>query len=282
MENLLEVRGLTKHYPQFDLKDASFNLPAGVIMGFIGENGAGKSTTLKLILNLIRKDGGTISLLGHDSTQLPPELREEIGVVFDECNIPEMLTSAEVRGTMQRLYRTWDNGIWSAYMDAFKLPDHKKVNDFSRGMKVKLMLAIALSHHPRLLLLDEATSGLDPVIREEILEVFQKFILDEDHSILISTHILSDLEKVCDYVLFIHEGRVRFMETRDELHDEYALWKGSQTDFALLDPAAVVGKRRSPYGVDALVLRHTIPANATLEPASIEDIMLYIIKDGAK
>lgn len=282
MENLLEVRGLSKSFPQFELEDLNFDLPAGVIMGFIGENGAGKSTTIKLILNLLHKDAGKISVLGYDSTTIPAKAREEIGVVFDECNIHENYTISDVHSVMKGFFTNWDDEVWKAYLQKFKLPAGKKVKDFSRGTKVKLMLAIALSHHPRLLILDEATSGLDPIIRDEILEEFYQFVQDEGHSILISSHIISDLEKVCDYVLFIHQGRLRFLETKDKLRDEYAIWKGTKADLDSFDPAAIIGKRQNPYGVEALVSRSKMPAAALLEPATIEEIMLFTIKEGVR
>lgn len=280
MDNLLEANHLFKHYSQFDLSDVSFELPAGVIMGFIGENGAGKTTTIKLILDLIKKDSGEIRLLGKDLAQLPPELWEQISVVFDNSNIPEIFTLEDVSTIMSSLYNNWDQPTFDHFVSQFGLPNKTKVKTYSRGMKLKLMLAVAFSHHPRLIILDEATSGLDPVVRDEILEYLQHFVADEGHSVFISSHILSDLEKICDYILFIHKGRVRFLEGKDTLREKYGIWKGSQSQFAELQSEALVGHQSNPWGVQALVERAKMPANATLEPASIEDIMLYIIKEG--
>lgn len=280
MENLIEVRDLRKTYPLFTLQDLSFDLPAGVIMGCIGENGAGKSTTIKLILDLVHRDGGTVRLLGHEPAAMPLPLKEEIGVVFEDCNIPEMFNARDVEKVMRAAYRNWQPEVYAAWLQRFELPPKQSIKTYSRGMKVKLMLAIALSHQARLLILDEATSGLDPVIRDELLEVFQEFIQDEGHSVFISSHILSDLEKVCDWVLFIHKGRLEMLETRDGLREKYGLWQGSPAELAQLPPQAVVGTQASPYAVSALVRRELLPPGTVLEPVSMEEIMLYVIRKG--
>lgn len=215
MSNALEVKGLTKFFPGFALKDVSITLPTGCIMGFIGENGAGKSTALRLILGLLRPDTGSIQVLGKTDFANDRALKEHIGVVMDECGFPENLTLSDINAILRRCYRTWDERRFRSFATRFQLPERKSIKTFSRGMKMKLSIAAALSHDSRLLILDEATSGLDPIVRDEILDVFLDFIQDETHSILISSHILSDLEKICDYITFIHQGKILLSSAKD-------------------------------------------------------------------
>lgn len=278
MENALEIRGLTKRYQGFTLDGVSLTLPTGCIMGFIGENGAGKSTTIKLILDLIKKDGGSVCVLGEEPGAGKKQLREQVGVVMDECNFPEFMTAANLGRTMRSCYQTWDQSCFEDYCRRFKLPSDKKIKEFSRGMKTKLSIAAALSHGSRLLILDEATSGLDPIVRDEILDIFLDFIQDESHSIFISSHILSDLEKICDYITFIHKGKIIFSEEKSELLESYVVVKCSEADFGCLDPKAVVGYRKSSFGVEALVQKGHVPGSFVQDPATIEDIMLYYVK----
>ena len=262
--NSIEVRGLCKRYGAFALDNVSFTLPTGCIMGLIGENGAGKSTTIRLLLGLAKRSGGEVSVLGCDPETAEPELREEIGVVMDDCPFPETMTLRDVRRILAAAYRHFDEAKFD-----------------SRGMRMKLSIAAALSHGSRLLILDEPTSGLDPVTRDELLDILLDFIQDEGHSVLISSHILSDLEKACDYITFIHSGRVIFSEEKDELLDKYVIAKGSEREISALDSDAVVGVRRGAFGSEALVERRAAGA-LTHERASIEDIMLYYIKGDAK
>lgn len=275
MEQALEIRGLTKHYSGFSLENVTLSLPQGCVMGLIGENGAGKSTTIKLILDLVQKDTGEIRVLGKDLAAEGSAFREQLGVVMDECNFPGMMKLGEAGRMMRMCYRTWDQGRFEQYVKKFALPMDRYVKDFSRGMKMKLSIAVALSHASRLLILDEATSGLDPVVRDEILDIFLEFMQDETHSIFISSHILSDLEKICDYVTFLHEGRVVFSEEKETLLEKYAVVKCSAAELASLDPRAVVAKRENSFGVEALVLRSRAPESFVQDPASIEDIMVY-------
>lgn len=275
MEQALEIRGLTKHYSGFSLENVTLSLPQGCVMGLIGENGAGKSTTIKLILDLVQKDTGEIRVLGKDLAAEGSAFREQLGVVMDECNFPGMMKLGEAGRMMRMCYRTWDQGRFEQYVKKFALPMDRYVKDFSRGMKMKLSIAVALSHASRLLILDEATSGLDPVVRDEILDIFLEFMQDETHSIFISSHILSDLEKICDYVTFLHEGRVVFSEEKETLLEKYAVVKCSAAEMAALDPRAVVAKRENSFGVEALVLRSRAPESFVQDPASIEDIMVY-------
>lgn len=279
--NSIEVRGLCKRYGAFALDNVSFTLPTGCIMGLIGENGAGKSTTIRLLLGLAKRSGGEVSVLGCDPETAEPELREEIGVVMDDCPFPETMTLRDVRRILAAAYRHFDGAKFDSLGLKFALPERQKIKDYSRGMRMKLSIAAALSHGSRLLILDEPTSGLDPVTRDELLDILLDFIQDEGHSVLISSHILSDLEKACDYITFIHSGRVIFSEEKDELLDKYVIAKGSEREISALDSDAVVGVRRGAFGSEALVERRAAGA-LTHERASIEDIMLYYIKGDAK
>lgn len=279
MKPMIELKGVTKTYKDFRLNNVNLTLPAGCIMGLIGENGAGKSTTMKLILDLIHPDSGKIQVLGDPSNEIEKSHWNEIGVVMDESCFPETLTIKNIRAILKNIYTAWNDAAFTKYILKFSLPENKKIKDFSRGMKMKLSIAVALSHNSRLLILDEATSGLDPVVRDEILEVFYEFIQDESHSVLISSHILSDLEKICDYITFLHKGKLIFSEEKDALLEKYRVVKCSGTEFEKLDKAAVVGHRTSSFGVEALMFRDKIPGRLVSERVSIEDIMLYYIKE---
>lgn len=279
MSNALEVKGLTKFFPGFALKDVSITLPTGCIMGFIGENGAGKSTALRLILGLLRPDTGSIQVLGKTDFANDRALKEHVGVVMDECGFPENLTLSDINAILRRCYRTWDERRFRSLATRFQLPERKSIKAFSRGMKMKLSIAAALSHDSRLLILDEATSGLDPIVRDEILDVFLDFIQDETHSILISSHILSDLEKICDYITFIHQGKILLSSAKDELLSQYAIAKGSAKAIAAIESSAVVGVRSSAFGAEALVKRIALPPDIVSDPATLEEIMLYFVKE---
>jgi len=280
--NAIEIKGLTKNYKDFTLDNIDLVLPQGCIMGLIGENGAGKSTTIKLIMNMIHRDAGEIKVLGRDNRENFEEVKEDIGVVLDESHFPEVITAKQVNKIMSYTFKNWDEKVYLSYLDEFSLPQDKLFKDYSRGMKMKLGIAVALSHHARLLILDEATSGLDPIIRDEILDVFYDFNKDDHHSIFISSHIVSDLEKVCDYIAFIHKGRLFFCEEKDRLLEEYAVLKCSKDVFQSIDPEAVKGKRIGDYGVEALVLRERMPAGIQMNRASIEDIIIYLVREDRK
>ena len=226
--NAIELSHVTKHFPGFTLQDLSLTVPSGTICGLVGENGAGKSTTIRLLMGALRPDSGRCTVLGADSAA--PEflsLKEDIGVVLDEAYFPESLNALQVGGVMAKTYRRWDGKQYQNYLTRFGLPEKKPFKDFSRGMKMKLAIAVALSHSPRLLVLDEATAGLDPIVRDEVLEIFNEFTREEDHSILISSHILSDLEKLCDYIAFLHQGRLLFCDEKDRLLEEYGIFVGT-------------------------------------------------------
>lgn len=277
--NAIQVRNLTKKYADFTLDNISFSLPTGSIMGLVGENGAGKSTTIKLIMNAISRDSGEITVLGCDN-QSPDftSLKNDIGVVLDEAYFPEVITVSNVNSIMKYTYANWSESTFFNYINRFGLPKNKPFRDFSRGMKMKLAIAVALSHDPKLLILDEATSGLDPMVRDEMLDIFNDFTRDEGHSVLLSSHIVSDLEKICDYITFIHRGRLMLCEEKDRLLEEYAIVKLSKLSFDTIPKDAVKGKKVTNYGVEALVLKSKISPSFEIQHTTLEDIVLFLAK----
>lgn len=282
MDNILEVKNLTKQYPGFKLDNISLQVPRGSIMGLIGENGAGKSTTINAILNLIRKDGGSVTFWGQELTDTSKLIKEDIGVVFDSINFYETLTPAKVEKISRAAYTRWDTKLFEEYMKRFKLPADKEIKTLSKGMKMKLCISVALSHQPKLLILDEATGGLDPVMRDDILEVFLEFVQDENHSILVSSHISSDLEKIADYITFIHEGRIIFSKPKDELRYHYGIIRCGSALFEAIDKTEVLAYRRNDYQWDVLIadkeMAHRKYRDAIIDGATIDDILLLYIK----
>lgn len=277
--NALEIKNLTKTYPGFTLDHLNLALPSGCILGLIGENGAGKSTTIKLILDMIHKDSGSITILGKDNTDNIHLTKEDIGVVLDEVGITECLTVEQVGKVMRCTFRNWDDAEYARLVQKLSLPENKQFKDFSRGMKMKLGIAIALSHRSKLLILDEATSGLDPVVRDEVVEMFSDFTRDEKHSILISSHIVSDLEKLCDYVAFLHKGKLLLCEEKDRLLAEYGLIHCTLQQLQALPQGAVMRQKVNPYGVEAMVLRSAVPADIAVSPISIEELFVFMVKE---
>lgn len=282
IRNALTVSGLTKQYGAFTLSDISFEVPQGTIAGLIGENGAGKSTTLHAILGLIRKDRGEISVLGSPIEELQPEVRENIGVVFDGTNFSEELTPRKLNKVLKGIYRSWDEDYFFDLLNKLSLPAAKKIKSFSKGMKAKLSLAAAFAHHPKLLILDEATSGLDPIVRDGILDMFLDFVQDEENSILVSSHITSDLEKVADYIIFIHEGRLIFSKPKDELLESYGIVKCGAAQFDRIEKQDIVAYRKQDYEWQVLVADRNSAQKkypkAMVIPASIDEIMLLYVK----
>ena len=274
----LELTNVNKSYPGFQLHDLSLKLPAGCILGLVGENGAGKSTTIKLILDMIRRDIGEIQVLGRDNRTDFSRTKEELGVVLDEAYFPAGITARQVNAVMKNAYRRWKEERFFEYIRRFSLPENKSFKDFSRGMKMKLAIAVALSHQARLLILDEATSGLDPMVRDEIVDLFYEYTREEDHSILVSSHIISDLEKLCDYIAFLHKGRLLFCEEKDRLKEHFGLLRGPRSLLDSLPPAAVRGIRQSDYAVEALVERCRVPASLHLDTPTVEEIILLLAK----
>ena len=277
--NALEIKNVSKRYAGFALDTLDLTLPCGCIMGLIGENGAGKTTTIKLILDMIRRDGGSISVLGRDNKEGFSLTKEEIGVVFDEAGFSNCLTPRHVGKIMRNIYRAWDDDAYADYLKKLDLPENKRFKDFSRGMKMKLSIAVALSHHARLLILDEPTSGLDPVVRDEVTDIFSDFTRDERNAVLISSHIVSDLEKICDYIAFLHKGKLMLCEEKDVLRERYGIIRCTAAELAGIDPGAVVGKRVSPYGVEAIVARDKAPRGAELSPVDIEQLFIFMAKE---
>ena len=277
-ENALELQGLCRSLGDFTLGPLDLVLPRGCVMGLVGENGAGKSTTMKLILGMLRPDAGRISILGREDAGQLRELKEELGVVLDEVGLPECLTTGAVGKVMAGTFRRWDECAYQGYLRRFALPGNKPFREFSRGMKMKLGIAVALSHHPKLLLLDEATSGLDPVVRDEVVDLLGEFTRDEDHAVLLSSHIVSDLEKLCDYIAFLHRGQLLLCEEKDRLKERYGVLRCTRETLTALNPAAVLGKRESPYGVEAIVERNRVPAGLELGPVDLEDLFIVMAK----
>ena len=281
MADLIDVQGLCKDYGDFCLDHVDLKLPGGTILGLIGENGAGKTTTIKAILGLIRPDGGTVKVLGREVTE-GSDFREDIGVVLDESAFHDPLKAPQVGKILAGTYRNWDAALFDAYLDRFQLSRNKKIKEFSKGMKMKLSIATALAHHPRLLILDEATAGLDPVVRNELLDEFLAFIQDEDHAILLSSHITSDLEKAADYVTYLHRGRAVLQGAKDELLDSYGRLVCTRADLAAVDPALLEGARVSQFGCEALVKDrqafHRRYPELTVDPVTLEDIMVFTVR----
>lgn len=279
MDNSISVRDLCKRFDGFTLDNVSFQVPKGRIVGFIGENGAGKSTTINLILNELKKDGGAVEILGRDHTD--PAVRSDVGVVFDACNFPEVFTARDVAKIFSGIYPVWDGGLFQEYLKRFSLPERQRIKSYSKGMKMKLAIAGALSHRPKLLILDEATAGLDPVIRDEILDILLDFIQDEDHAVFFSSHITSDIQKIADYVVLIHQGRIIFEEEKDVLLDQYGILRcGKGTE---VEPEDVIVRRETSVSTEYLVRDRRAAGKkypkAVADPASLEDIMLFYIKE---
>ena len=277
----ISLEKLTKQYADFKLDHVSFSVPKGTIMGLIGENGAGKSTTINAILDLIHKDDGTVTFWGQELSSTK-QIKEDVGVVFDGINFYETLTPAKVGKIAGAAYKQWDGHLFQDYLKRFQLPADKEIKSLSKGMKMKLCIAVALSHNPKLLILDEATSGLDPVMRDDILDVFLEFVQDENHSILMSSHITTDLEKVADYITFIHQGKVLFCKTKDELRYNYGIIRCGAALFDQLDKAEILAYRKDDYQWNVLVADKEKARrkykNAVVDDATIDDILLLYVK----
>ena len=279
MEYAINVTGLCKSYQDFALDNVSFAVPKGSIMGFIGENGAGKSTTIKAMLNLIHRDAGTVEILGMDLDGHEKEIKERIGVVFDECCFHDNLTPADISKILGNIYQNWDGKLYQKYLVQFGLDEKKKIKEFSRGMKMKLGIAAALAHRPDVLILDEATSGLDPIVREEILANFLDFIQDENHAILISSHITSDLDKIADSLTFIHHGRIILSSGRDDLMDSMGIVKCGAEDLEKIEQDQIIRYRKNQFGCEVLIRNKRSFAvghpEMVIDPVTTEAIMLF-------
>lgn len=279
MEKAFEIINLNKSYKGFSLKNVNLSLPKGYIMGFVGANGAGKSTTIGCLLNMVKADSGNIKILGKETAKLTAADKEKLGVVMDGCPFAEVFNVMDIKKVISNIYKTFDDEQFEKLIKKFNLPKDKQIKEFSTGMRAKLNIAVALSHKAELLVLDEATSGLDPVVRDEILDILLEFVQDENKSIFISSHITSDLEKICDYIAFIKNGEIIFVENKDELKDKYALIHCTKQQFAEIDPSAVVGAKQTEFNVSALVFKEAVKEGMVAEKPSIEDIMLYSTKE---
>ena len=275
MADAIKIEGLTKSFKNFTLGPIDLALPTGCVMGLIGENGAGKSTLISLLLGMKRPDAGRALVLGEEAGSDNAHFRSKIGVVLDIPGFPSAMRASEIGKLLAPGFPDWDGELFRSLCAGFQLPEKTNFGEYSRGMKMKLSIATALAHHPELLILDEPTGGLDPVARDEILDIFYNFIQSPDRSILISSHILSDLEKICDYIAFLHEGRLLLQGEKDVLKETYGLMRGSRAEIAALPEEAVKGVRRTGTGDEALVLRDYCPA---AEPADLEELMVFMLR----
>ena len=281
--NAIELSHVGKRYGDFALEDVNLTLAQGCILGLVGENGAGKSTMIRMILGACRPDSGTVTTLGCDTANADAlaDVRQDVGVVLDEACLPDELTAAQTGRFFSGIYKNWDAAAFDAYVKRFDLPPAKRVKEYSRGTKMKLAIAVAMSHDAKLLVLDEATGGLDPIVRDEILDVFNEFTRDETHAILISSHIVSDLEKICDYIAFLHKGRLLLVEEKDALMDKYAVLQLTESGYAALPAGCALRVLRAHGAVQVLALRALLPADVPAGHTAIEDIMLLLTKGDA-
>lgn len=284
MEHILQLEQVSKRFPKsgFQLDNMSFSLPYGAILGFVGENGAGKTTTISCILNTVSRDSGTVKLFGREMRDADTDMREKIGVVYDGDNFPAYLTAMQLAQIMEGVYSQWDYPLFERYLQEFRLPPGQRIKNYSRGMTMKLAMAVALAHHPQLLILDEATSGLDPVMRDEMLDVFLDFVQEENHSILLSSHITSDLEKVADYIAFIHEGKLILTASKNDLAYRYAVLRCKESQFLALEKQDMIAYRKRDFQIDVLV-RDGKEArrkykDVVVDHVSVDEIMLLLVK----
>lgn len=284
MENILELEKVSKTFSKsgFRLDEVSFSLPYGTIMGIVGENGAGKTTTIGCILNTMARDSGEIKIFGKEMRDKDTDMREKIGVVYDGDNFPGYWTAKQLSQVMDGLYAQWDNALFQKYLKDFSLPVDQKIKHYSRGMTMKLAIAAALSHHPQLLILDEATSGLDPIMRDEMLDVFLEFVQEENHSILLSSHITSDMEKVADYITFIHDGELILTASKDDLIYNYAVMRCKESRFRELDPEDILAYRKRDFQIDVLTSdgkrAQKKYKDIVVDHVSVDEIMLLLVK----
>ena len=288
MNYALKLDNVCKTYEMSDfvLDNVSFAVPMGSVMGFVGENGAGKTTTIGCILNTLSRNSGSIQLFGKEMQDKDTELRNEIGVVYDGDNFPKYLTARQLSNIMEGIFSKWDDALFQKYLHALHLNEKQKIGKYSKGMTMKLAIAVALSHHPKLLILDEATSGLDPIMRDEMLDVFLEFVGSDDHSILLSSHITSDLEKIADYITFIHQGRIILTESKDNLIYKYAILRCKEKQFESIDKNDILAYRRQDYQIDVLVDNKEAAkrkyAGVVIDCATIDEIMLILVKGERK
>lgn len=281
MKNVIEVNNLIKDYGDFHL-NISFQVPEGSITGFIGQNGAGKTTTISAILEIIKKDSGTIKVFGQELQGKDASWKEDVGVVFDEMGFHDFMTPLEINRMMKYIYKNWCEEDFFTYLKRFGLPDRKKCGKFSRGMQMKLQIAAAMSHKARLLIMDEPTGGLDPIVRNEILQIFQEFILAEDHTILLSSHITGDLERIADEVVFIDHGRIVLSGNKDEILENHRIVKCGKNETPKIPPTDIVSCRNSLFGKEILVKNPAADPDARMQQPSLEEIMIFYVNQAAQ
>lgn len=280
--NAIEINNISKKYKEFELKDVTLTLPGGCIMGLIGENGAGKSTLIKLILDMIKNDSGDIKVLGKsnkDSTRL---IMEDVGVVFDELCLPDSMNAKQINDFMKHIYKNWEEDSYFKLLERLKTDIKKPLKILSRGNKMKVSIAVALSHGAKLLILDEATSGLDPVVRDDIVDILMEYTKADENSILMSSHIVSDLEKACDYIAFLHNGKLIMCDEKDVLKDKYRIVKCTEEELSQIDEKDIVGKKIYSYGAEAMVREESVPKGMINEKTSVEDLFIYTVKNYSK
>ena len=282
MNNSLEIKGLVKNYDGFSLKEVGFAVPKGSVMGFIGQNGAGKTTTIKSILNLIKRNGGEIKIFGLDNIANEEQIKQDISVVFDEICFHDSLNARQLNNVFKHIYKNWSESVYFDYVKRFDLPLKKKIKAFSRGMKMKIQIAVALSHNAKLLILDEPTSGLDPVVRGEILDVFMEYMQNEENSILISSHLTSDLERIADYITFINKGAILLSDSKDEILESHAIIKCSKADVDKIDKSDIIGTRITEFGAEVMVRDCAGKYPFTTDSATLDDIMRFYCKGGGE
>ena len=285
-ENAIEIKDLTKKYDGFTLDDITFDVPKGSVMGFIGQNGAGKTTTIKAIFNIISRDAGTIKVLGLDNIENEYEIKEDVAAVFDELPFHEDFNAKQISIVLSSVFKNWDNEKFKELLTRFALPEKKKIKQFSKGMKMKLQIATALSHDAKLLIMDEATTGLDPVVRNEILDIFREYLQDGERSILMSSHITSDLEKIADCVTFIDKGKILLSGYKDDILDTHGLLKCSKADYENIDKEDIISARITDFGVDAMVSDREMCnkkySGAVIDKTTLEEIMLFYVNRDKK
>lgn len=285
-ENAIEINGLTKHYDGFTLDNLSFNVAKGEIMGFIGQNGAGKTTTMKALLNIIKPDSGNIKILGMDNVKEAPAIKERIAVLFDELPFHDEMNAKNIEVILSDIYQEWDSGLFRQYLDRFALPQKKRIGHFSKGMKMKLQIACALSHNATLLIMDEATTGLDPVVRNEILDILLEYIQNENHTIFMSSHITTDLEKIADSVTFIDKGRLLLTGHKDQILENHGMIKCSKSDYKDIAPDDIVSARITDFGAEVMISDKSLCrrkySGLVMDNVTLEEIMLFYVNSRKK
>lgn len=280
--NAIEINNISKKYKEFELKNVTLTLPGGCIMGLIGENGAGKSTLIKLVLDMIKNDTGEIKILGKSNKDFTRLIMEDVGVVFDELCLPDSMNAKQINDFMKHIYKNWEEDSYFKLLERLKTDIKKPLKILSRGNKMKVSIAVALSHGAKLLILDEATSGLDPVVRDEIVDILMEYTKDDENSILMSSHIVSDLEKACDYIAFLHNGKLIMCDEKDVLKDKYRIVKCTEEELSQIDEKDIVGKKIYSYGAEAMVREESVPKGMINEKISVEDLFIYTVKNYSK